>query len=96
MNDFIRVGYVDFVEYLMAFLDILQRVASDIFLVIYKDSLSIGWLDIGFNGFEEFIIDESVVDVSLQVVGLIADNLVGVCEKSDFPFIESQELLISW
>ena len=96
MNDFIRVGCVDFVKYLMVFLDILQRVASDIFLVIYKDSLSIWWLDIGFNGFEEFIIDESVVDVSLQVVGLIADNLVGVCEKSDFPFIESQELLISW
>ncbi len=52
-------------------------------------------IEVGSDGFENFVIDESVVDVALKIVGFVWDDLVGVSDESNLSFIEWENFLVA-
>ncbi len=94
MNNLIGFSDIDLIKLLL--IGILKLITSDAFLVIDKNSFSIRWFNYSFDCFKDFIINESVIDISLKIVCFVWNNLIVLSKESDLSLVEGNEFLMLW
>lgn len=92
MNNLIGFGNIDLIELLL--IGILKLITSDTFLVIDKNSFSISWFNYSFDCFEDFIINESVIDISLKIMCFVWNYLIALSKEGDLSLVEGNEFLM--
>jgi hypothetical protein len=71
LNDFMWFSCVNLVKIALSLNITIQSIKSNVFFIINVNSLRMRRIEVGSDGFENFVIDESVVDVALKIVGFV-------------------------